>query len=125
MSEIAKKAADWWKSKLANGDRGDAKLENGLAQLLAMTRDVADIGQTEALDKFAVVLSEKIDEALLSGRQVYLGVDYHPDRVLSDAATEACVKVPYMGWPFKTSMWVDQDKITVREGYGAPLTVLS
>jgi hypothetical protein len=46
----------------------------------------------------------------------YLSVDYHPDAILALAAQRAGLK---MKFPWKTSMYVGEDYISVRNGYGA------
>lgn len=46
-----------------------------------------------------------------------LSVDYHPDVALSSAAKAAGLE---MKFPWKTSMWIDEQWLSLSCGYGAP-----
>jgi hypothetical protein len=49
--------------------------------------------------------------------KTYLRVDYDPDRTLAAAANTAGLE---MTFPWKTTMHIDEDKVSFSIGYGAP-----
>lgn len=111
MSDVATKAAKWWRQKLESGSKGDAKLTGALALLM----DNRQMGgyQTETLDAFEAALATKIDEDLQMRGWTEASVDYHPNRVLRYAAEVSGLDVPPFGWPVKTSMYIKPDQFTV------------
>lgn len=112
----AKKAAKWWREALDSGNKGDAQLD-GMHQVFFLSRDTGAAGGD--LDAFETALEKAVDDVLAERSSVSLSVDYHPDRILSDAAEVAGLNIPMFGWPSKTSMQVSDDKVSVSNGYGA------
>lgn len=122
-------AANWWAEAIGSpkfdalgATRGQDRKETEtmeMASMLAMLIASDSPVLQEAGAKFAVLLASKI-EASLTGRNygVSLGVDYGPDRVLGETAQEAGVSGSRFPW--KTSMWVREDHVTVSAGYAAP-----
>lgn len=119
--QTAQKAARWWADQL----RGHAKLDNGdQSETGAMTFVMSRIlqskekaGQTPAqVDRFESALAILI----YKGDFDFIDVDYHPDPILEQAADEAGLSLGMASLPWKTTMHIDGDKVTVRCGYGAP-----
>jgi hypothetical protein len=54
---------------------------------------------------------------------VSIGVDYHPDGILTRAAESAGIDVDGI-LPWKTTMWIEKDVVTVSKGYRAQKEVL-
>ncbi len=124
--ETAKKAAKWWGDQL----RGSSKLDNGdnsltgvnTFLLAAMLQEKEKQKQsTELVDAF----EEELTKALLKDNPSWgFGVDYHPDAILSDAADAAKLPLGMTTLPWKTTMWIQDDKVKVRCGYGAEIIEL-
>lgn len=124
--ETAQKAAKWWADQL----RGNAKLDNGDNSLTgAMTLGLAAMLQEaerqkqspELVNKFELELTNVIME---QDRIWTIGVDYHPDGILQEAADRAGLPLGMTTLPWKTVMWIEEEKVSVRNGYGAGVTVL-
>jgi hypothetical protein len=125
-TEMARAGAKWWADVLRDG----AKMDNGdQSQTGGMVFAMAIIGQAESRseqdeeqyqrfeDELATVIEESDDKYGL-----YVGVDYHPDSILSDAAERAeLVHDGITTFPWKTSMSFRDGKITVGYGYRAPM----
>jgi hypothetical protein len=120
--DTAKKAAKWWADHLRNG----AKLDNGdNSEAGAMTMMLGLLLQSKTAPAIDADAFEKsLVSVLLEDDSNYVGVDYHPDWVLSTAAERAGVNLSMASLPWKTSMWISGDKIAVAVGYGAEHTVL-
>lgn len=123
---VAQKAAKWWADQL----RGIAKLDNGDNSITgAMTFGLAAMLQeterqkqsTELVDKFELELTNVIME---QDRIWTIGVDYHPDGLLQEAADRAGLPLGMTTLPWKTTMWIDEKEVSVRCGYGADVEVL-
>ncbi len=124
--EISQKAAKWWADQL----RGNAELDNGdnsingamASGLASMLQEAEKKKQSpELIDKFELELTNVIME---QERIWTIGVDYHPDGILQDAADRAGLSLGMTTLPWKTTMWIDEEKVSVRCGYGAELIVL-
>lgn len=76
----------------------------------------------EAGRGFAQALQRRVEEDLKRPGWTHLGVDYGPDPMLAEAAEEAGVSMSRFPW--KTSMWVHRDYVTVSTGYGAPIRLV-
>lgn len=120
----ARIAAAWWsaflRGKPAPLDNGDR--ESGLATVIGMLAQAHEPKPDE-------VAAQAFEDALCAAFEApgfygTVGVDYHPDRVLSDAAQKAGVKLSMVTLPWKTCMWIKPDRVTVRCGYGAATQVL-
>ncbi len=117
MSTNAEKAAKWWREKIEGGAKGDAALD-GMAALMASMRPTGT-NTPEALDAFEASLAAEIQKQIDMGRtHVNIDVDYHPCALLANAAQASGLKVPAMGWPFKTRCEVKPDGVDVCNGYG-------
>jgi hypothetical protein len=121
-TETARKAAKWW-SKFLDApvilDNGDQSGTGFMASALAgLAQDISraklpDDAPKKFEDALTGLLEAKTDEWLC------IGVDYHPDTILDNAAEEAGFSLGMTLLPWKTTMWIMGDKITVRNGYHA------
>ena len=119
---IAQKAAKWWANQLrgtAKLDNGDPSNAGGMALMLAtlLQADEKADQNNEHIDAFeqelTIILEREKDDYF------HLGVDYHPDHVLQEAATKAELNLGMTSLPWKTTMWIMSGEIKVSEGYGA------
>lgn len=128
IEEIAKIAATWWADKVAKPkfDNGDNSDNGGMAQLLAAlgTKPVG----IEAREKFISELKSKIEKRIYwepkyeRVPRMVLSVDYGPDKDLYEAAEAAGVNK--MNFPWKTTMWIDKNHVSVSYGYRTPEEIL-
>jgi len=116
----AKAAAKWWADQL----RGVAPLDNGDASetgtmtyvLAAMLQDVEKAKQDGAgIDRFEAELAGII----MTQQPRQIGVDYHPDYCLAQAAAAAGLPLGMSTLPWKTQMIFEGDAVKVACGYGA------
>lgn len=120
-----KLAVELWKKLLIDrkydnmGDTGtpDERSQMGMASKLASlipannTRDI--------LEAFGDALTRILTDDPRScqcGTTMTLGVDYGPDSTLARAAKEVGLQ---MEWPWKTVMWIRDDCVQLKSGYGA------
>ena len=120
--ETAKLAAKWWSDHL----RGRAPLDNGdksesgviTFMLASMLQSQKKGGITpEDIDRFEAELGNLLSEQ--PGKWIVVAVDYGPDLLLSQASERANIDIGITLLPWKTTMTIRDDKITVRCGYGA------
>jgi len=83
---------------------------------LMIADDLKSDRTPEQVDAFESALAEAIMATPMYGA---FGVDYHPDRILQDAARIAGLTVDG-ALPIKTLMWIDATSVRVAEGYGKP-----
>jgi hypothetical protein len=97
-----------------NGDIGQSMLAN-------MTKGMLPEIDSKRVDKFQEYLEESIQQMWDSSSYEFIGVDYHPDLTLSDAAEKAGLGDLFNRLPFKTSMWLDSkaNEVKVSVGYRA------
>ena len=120
MEYDLKKAVKWWSDQVRGNkphDNGDDSPAGRMGMLMAdsMRKPVGDV----QIGIFEKALEEGL-KALLDewgGNNVYVGVDYSPGVVLSEAAQAAGIG-PY-NFPFKPMMLFKNGEIWVKEGYGA------
>ena len=131
--EIAiKTAAKWWADKLRKRDP-HSNGDNNPASVFACM--FADMGKENIPEKkltaFTAELESQIRNAfnLFNSRnvEVWLGCDYGPCRMLSEAADEAGIKA--LNFPFKTHMFIKEDgldncTVKVSDGYAQPYVKL-
>lgn len=118
IREIAKLAATWWGEAVSNPkfDNGDNGSSTVLVKLLASAN--TNYINTEKKEKFIYQLSKDIENTLAKEQKVVLSVDYHPCKLLYDAAIYA--DIPNSNFPWKTIMWITKNKVSVCYGYKAP-----
>lgn len=125
--EYNKVAAKWWADKLrnvgpGNFDNGDSSSTGGMAMILATMLAMDTQSSEEAIILFEKRLAETILDQVEQHGSMVIRVDYGPDYILSDLAQETGVSPN--GFPWKTTMWIVKDKVTVSAGYGAPRKVI-
>ena len=117
----ARTAAHWWAqqltkhSKLDMGDTPDCAMPSALGRL---ARDAEAVFTQEQADAFE---DELFDELMTTERRQYdtISCDYGPDHTLRTCAERVGITLGMTTFPWKTVMWIEDDKITVREGYTA------
>ncbi len=120
-------AAIWWTTVLRDPkhDNGGDDRASMVSQMMADMLTQENPVEADALEIFAGFLKEDIDKQIEEGREeISIEVDYHPDRMLSDCAVRANLRVPEMGWPWKTRMWVTPKSVEVSYGYGAEVKII-
>ncbi len=121
IPEYATVAAKWWakaimRPKFDNGDKGrTGDMTSMLAMLLSSHNPVTN----DQADAFEQALTEAICAEVAKYGSCYLDVDYHPDRILYEAAQKAGITSDSC-FPWKTTMRVSKDYVSVSAGYAAP-----
>ena len=127
--DTARRAAKWWSNFLKSGsklDHGDNSMTGFVAKGLgfSLQKKIMDTYTPEKIQMFEDVLVEELMKYSSYTRTVVLGVDYHPDKLLGDAAQAAEITVDSV-LPWKTHMYIEEDGlIKVSYGYGAPLEII-
>lgn len=110
------KAVNWWaeviqKPRFDNGDKSEAGFIGSIFASVAQSKFTPS---QEQVEKFKMYLKEELEK---EGYFVFDGlhVDYHPEKILSDAAQKA--NISELNFPWKTSMWFRDDKVIVAYGY--------
>lgn len=127
---IIDRAVEVWKQMLSNpkyDNLGEDSPEppssissNRLASLI--TSALPKNNDTETLEKFGEALRHiLLNDGLVTEKKeyipIYLSVDYHPDGTLQDAAKAVGLK---MEFPWKTTMHLLENHLSVSMGYAAP-----
>jgi len=120
----AEAAAAWWAQQLgapvfrnvdANSGPEDIALGSFAGGMAAMLADKHPVSDAQG-EKFVAALVAKIGE--ISHRDwISLGVDYGPDLMLAEAATEAGIHTSRFPW--KTHMSITRNYVTAALGYRA------
>lgn len=122
-SEISEIASEWWaknimKPKFDNGDDSP----NGVLANILMHSLVQDITE-EQINKFKFRLKAYIENELNEKTyNIWIGVDYHPCKILCDISKECNINVNNL--PIKSDMDLDRTHITARLGYGGEMEIL-
>jgi len=126
---VAQIAADWWCEKYGPGSSKDAGFEPAYRAALGplLEREAAKKMTAEDAAKvevFRIVLESMINTRLktVPGVAVYLENDFCPFGTLANAADAAGLKDRWFPW--KTSMVVRADSVTVQEGYCGEVTTV-
>lgn len=124
--KTAEKAAKWWADKLrvfAELDNGD-KSENGEG-IMFLGLLVQVIEKTKRTPEQADAFEKSLADVLMKENPRWgFGVDYDPDKILTDAAEAAGVDLGVASLPWKTMMFIHEETVSVRCGYGAPVVTL-
>lgn len=116
-------AVQWWADILS----GRAKQDNGDAMtgmLMNMLSDTIKPPTTEQLDIFKEALAASMHATARSGYYMSLVVDYHPDKLLREAAEKAGICADAPPFPVKTYMRIEKGSVKVNYGYRAPAVEL-
>lgn len=129
QEQAAKIGAKWWTDQLAKKSEqntGDALLsmasswaENKAREINPLTAEKLAVFQSH-LEASLLAFIQKTE--WLEGDPDWgsalriVGVDYHPDRILREAATKAGINE--LHFPVKTMMRLDPDGVKVSLGYG-------
>ena len=121
--KVIRVAADWWAEAVANPkfDNGDA-FTSLFAAVLTADMQKPESGE---IQRFKENLGLEILAGLIKNPNYFsLDVDYDPDYHLANAACKAGFRGGVLQFPWKTTMYITKDKVTVRAGYGAKSEVL-
>jgi hypothetical protein len=113
----AEATAKWWADHLRSNnvrhDNGDP-LQSRLATVTAViTKKRPTLEQIDAFEKNLVKIIESMDD-------VWLSVDYHPDRILTAAAEQAGFDADML-LPMKSSTWTYKHRAEAAAGYRNPI----
>jgi hypothetical protein len=126
-------AVSWWANKLSSCkfDTLGSTRQDPQNHRVEMAEMLAQMNKRscsqEQIDLFQQNLAEEIRAALANRSDQYsfaVGVDYHPDAILSDALRAAGIQENMSTPPWKTMMWIEKGKVAVRYGYGAEIQVI-
>ncbi len=131
-------AVEWWADQLRRTpklDNGDQSPMGGTTWALAMLNATSvPLVTEEQITKFKESLHARMilhcqdswnpEQPDWDSYGRSIGVDYGPDRILSDACRDAGIKDADQRFPWKTVMWTNPGRVTVACGYGAePVTI--
>lgn len=129
--DLVEFAVNYWSGFLKNPM--SFEMDNGEPSQYALFNILAKSGAKsfpeEGIKKFEDTLRNYIKTTLEtegSGR-VYLDVDYHPCNVLSSCLDQAFGEKGYNSmtvFPCKTDMWLNNQELSVSQGYGADTKIL-
>ena len=116
-------AANWWTEAIHQPQfktLADAEKDDGakIAQMMATIS--APKKSAMQLERFRIALAD----ALRRDQPSYVSVDYNPDLILAEAASEAGFEPSMLAFPWKTSMWLSNGEVRVRHGYGAEVVTI-
>lgn len=109
-----KAAIDWWADAIQS-----PKFDNGtdINPLLMLFTQVSNSFTEEQIKLFKETLAKGIEEKMENFGSCTIDVDYHPCEILAIAGQKIGVRP--MGYPFKTYMYITQEKVEVSAGYGS------
>jgi hypothetical protein len=117
--QAVKKVVDFWIEKSfrtpLNQNNGDGSPQGGMTFLLMNM--VSARAQETITDEKIKLFENKLTEILLldNPRNINIGVDYHPDKELSDAAAFAGLDAGC--FPCKTYTWINKQTNTATSKY--------
>lgn len=117
--ETAIKASKWWSDVLREGAKCDNGDSNPMLALLTPKLQDSNKNSEGVISDFEKLLTTAIFEEGKTSDRIYIRVDYDPCRLLWECAKEAGMEVVKTTFPWKTTMWIQDDTIEVRYGYGA------
>lgn len=120
-------AAKWWADKIRNAspkdfDMGESGYPGLFGMMFGMSEASNNMPQEDDIKRFESRLSEKIKEEVEANGDLTLSVDYGLDYILGEIARETGISEKRFPW--KVSMLIMKDKITVRDGYVKPVKVI-
>lgn len=125
ISEIALIAAEWWADAIEQPkfDNGDKTFPGIFASLLA--NDLKKPVSPEQKSLFTAELTDQIERFFEENptlNQTTLSCDYGPCLRLSEISD--AVDISRNNFPWKTTMWIARDSVSVGAGYRAPIEYL-
>lgn len=116
------KAVNWWSDVIQHPkmDNGDRSFE-GMFGLVASEMLAKRYQPTQIqVELFKTELSSLLSKIEVRSSLLFasIGVDYHPDPLLAEAADKC--QINYNVFPIKTQMHFENGSVKVRYGYGAP-----
>lgn len=114
--EYIKAAVDWWATAISS-----PKHDNGVDMPYMLMQIISGSGKSYSEDEmrlFKTTLAEGIIHEVKEYGKCTLGVDYQPCCLLFEAGEKMGVS-SVAGWPWKTTMFIDENEVRVSAGYGA------
>lgn len=123
-------AAKWWADKLRSGETPSRNYTRSTAELNPMEAGYVMLSAKAAhypgyqIDAFEAALATVIAHEMRERNTVFVASDYGAGHLLREACK--IVEMPNIDdhLPWKTVVWVEADKVQVREGYGAPVEIV-
>lgn len=116
--EKAEIAANWWAEIIQRPkfDNGDNSSTGGIASIMAstLTKEISEESINHFKENLTTVIDDRLNEEGYK-RRFTLDVDYHPCFILCEAAERS--GVPLLNFPWKTTMWIEPNSISVSYGY--------
>jgi hypothetical protein len=117
--------AKWWRSRLTDDtfDNGDESALGILTQMMAKdVKRIQPIITTEQANIFEKSVAESVDQMIEKNGRYHqlIGVDYYPDKVLSEALEKAERPVSITVLPWKTRTSFTEGLAEAAIGYGNP-----
>lgn len=109
-----KAAIDWWADAIQS-----PKFDNGvdINPALMLFAQITENFTEDQIILFKETLAKGIKEEIKKYGNCTIDVDYHPCEILAIAGQKIGVRP--MGYPFKTHMYITQEKVEVSAGYRA------
>lgn len=121
--KIIKIVIDWWANALLNPKYDNGAGDDPLALFIKAKSPKITSPQIKFFkDELARYL--KVNLNFKKKYAFCLGVDYTPDFRLSQCLRSAGIDSSIISLPWKTNMWISENKISVRCGYGAHIQIL-
>lgn len=123
--KIADVASVWWTNALAKPtfSTGKEGITGMLIEHLSLEIYEFSAASREALEKFKELLRRRIVSMLITKNHlISIGVDFHPDSILTECASEAGVSDSI--FPYKTNMTLSKRTIEVKEGSNGEYRIL-
>ena len=118
--EVARAAASWWARQLRDDnpdvDNGDL-MQSALGSL--NRKNALDGVTPEQVTEFEENLVKTLLDEEIRGMDRYIACDYGPPAILAEAAEDAGIESVGSVFPWKTGMWIEENRVLVSEGYGA------
>ena len=112
-----KAAIDWWANAILSSTSDNSE---ALPAFLAFLMEEAEKDYTSSeIKTFKEALAKEIQDELSKYGRCSLSVDYYPCSALANAGNLIGID-DMTGYPYKTSMYISETKVSVRAGYGAP-----
>lgn len=128
MKKEIEVAAKWWTDILQkepshdNKDAFQSAFANNIASTLKpLTEKQLKVFKEALVD--AITKHIERNEVWDSALRV-IGTDYGPDKILAEAAEKAKIDQASLRLPWKTLMWIDPGRVSVAQGYGAPVEAI-
>jgi hypothetical protein len=137
MDREIRTAAKWWANHLRGPvemDNGDA-LQSSFASMFSsrnkpLTKEQIATFEIELAKEIKLYIEDSFNEAVAEGNPRWgsgirvIAVDYHPMKLMKEAACRAGFDLGMTRLPIKTCMWINPGEVSVACGYGSDQVTL-